>query len=241
MKLAKKLLAATSVVLSVVLLLPPADAQGRSESSPPSISEGTPYPQVRQRLRGAGWQPYRLPRPSSLGQRRVWGCEVGDARCHGFQETIFCTATGSATCWYSWRRGGSFLLVAASGEAEGQYYDEARACSSIVFSDEQHPWRWCRNGRASGAAMGQGNGLADIPSVALTNVNGRYGPGESFPRALTLRSGERISVDSALNGWCLVNSAENMWANCTYLRPPVGGWVPGKTIKRARWPRQQTR
>lgn len=100
----------------------------------PSFLEETPYPQVRNALIDQGWTPFS---PS-----RADGCSRGDQRCEGFTETIFCAGTGEATCWYAWRQGERYLLIAGILETPGQLFTALRECSAIRVSDA-HPWDWC--------------------------------------------------------------------------------------------------
>lgn len=79
--------------------------------------------------------------------------------------------------------------------------------------------------------------LPDVNTVALTNVNVRYGPGTTYDVAFQIRKGEPVSVDSIHGDWCMVNSAEGQFALCRYLKPPKGGWVVGQTVKQSCWPK----
>jgi len=75
-----------------------------------------------------------------------------------------------------------------------------------------------------------GPGLPDVKTKALRVSRPRYGPGPQFEAVgFELAAGDSVSVDTVKNGWCLINSAEFMWADCAALAPPSGGWrdVPG--------------
>jgi hypothetical protein len=123
-----------------------------AQTPPPSFAERTAYPEVRRQLLAQGWSAYRLSATA--------GCAPGDGRCSGFAETVFCAATGQGTCWYTWKRGAEYLLIAAIGENDGQTFAELRQCSSLRQSSE-HPWDWCSPmpGASSGSPSGEVPGL----------------------------------------------------------------------------------
>lgn len=137
-------------------------------ASLPAFVEGTPYPQVRQKLRQLGWSPYTPPGdmrgPSAIQPR---GCAPSDDACRGFAETIFCIGASSHSCWHAWRRGETYLLAVAEGEMEGQLFGKLRECSAIVVSNED-PWQWCMPvGRAVGGSV---HGTEGDPGASPTST-----------------------------------------------------------------------
>lgn len=187
---------------------------GRGTGPVPQFASGAAYPSVRTQLLRLGWIPYRPSQPRLQTYLQL-GCPTGDGRCQGFAETIFCTGTGQAACWYAWRRGDDYLLIAALGEAEGQSFGEARRCSGVALSDE-HPWNWCRgsmrrDSNAQTAAVSPQSRSRHLP--VLEDPTGAYMfhiPDESVPLGTTFRAARAIcaNLDQAAGRWRLATVEE---------------------------------
>ena len=89
-------------------------AEARPEEQPtqpnhlPSITEGTPYSDVRDTLLKAGWEPVKLPEADV--------CSDFDSRCKGRPEMEACAGSGMANCKFSWRKNGVLKRVCTVGE-----------------------------------------------------------------------------------------------------------------------------
>lgn len=196
------------VFISCRLLATPAGGWARFSNAGttiPQFSTGTPYPSVRASLVSLGWAPYQLGGS---------GCVSGDARCGGFTETIFCAGTGQATCWYAWRRGTEYLLVAGVGEASGQAFGELRRCSRIAMSNE-HPWQWCisiERGRAAPSIANPPTRPADQTIATISEPSRAYifHILSSVPTGLTYREARRMceAISGLEKRWRLANRDE---------------------------------
>jgi hypothetical protein len=224
MQSATKLLACTLAIGSSLTSAAPAPAQRMTDGPVPSFRDGTPYSQVRQRLRRAGWTPYRPAR----------SCATYSARCAEYPEALLCAMGAQATCWFAWQRGRQSILIATGGE--GVAFDELRSCGAVVVNDD-HPWQWCRAAASMGggsSAAVQGSATGDVRTYALRNANARRGPGTGFSVAYTIPAGESVSVDGAVGEWCITGIPEAVYIRCDLLAAPRGGWVPGVTVQRIR-------
>lgn len=202
----------TVVYVSCAQLAPPAGGWGAlasgSAGEVPSYDHNSAYPDLRRRLLREGWNPYRPP-----GYVQGGGCMAGDIRCQGFSETIFCAGTGQATCWYGWRRGDQYLLIAGLGESDQQGVGGVRQCSNLVYSDDGHPWEWCRQDRPRASAVSSLS-LALIQALpgwtllqgdprceadARTSVSGDFNGDGVVDYAVRVARGGRAQIVALLN------------------------------------------
>ena len=78
--------------------------------------------------------------------------------------------------------------------------------------------------------------IPDVQTRVTTATTSRQGPGPRYPVFQRLPRGTEVSVNGAVGNWCEINSAEGEYVQCSTLAPPRGGWIVGKTVKRACWP-----
>lgn len=78
--------------------------------------------------------------------------------------------------------------------------------------------------------------IPDVRATVLRRATVRSGPGEQYASVFDIGAGDTVYVDSALNNWCMINSADSQWMQCSALSSPPGGWVTGQTVKESCWP-----